>query len=44
LIEYKDDMIIVDAGMEFASGDATMGADYLIPDVNYVKKNLKKLR
>lgn len=44
LIEYQDDMIIVDAGMEFASGDATLGADYIIPDVSYIKKNIKKLR
>jgi ribonuclease J len=44
VIEYHDDMIIVDAGMEFAAGDATLGADYIIPDVSYVKKNIKKLR
>lgn len=42
-IEYENDIIIVDAGMEFAAKD-TMGADYIIPDVRYVKKNIKKLR
>jgi ribonuclease J len=43
MIEYEDDMILIDAGMEF-SADETMGVDYIIPDVSYIKKNLKKLR
>ncbi len=43
-IEYKNDMILVDAGMEFASWDLTMWADYIIPDISYVKKNIKKLK
>jgi len=42
-IEYEDDMIIVDAGMEFASKEA-MGADYIIPDIRYIKQNIHKLR
>jgi len=42
-IEYDDDIIIVDAGMEFAAHE-TMGADYIIPDVRYIKQNLHKLR
>ena len=42
-IEYEDDMIIVDAGMEFAA-DEEMGADYIVPDISYVKQNIKKLR
>ena len=42
-IEYEDDMIIVDAGMEF-SADETLWADYIIPDIRYVKQNIKKLR
>lgn len=42
-IEYENDMIIVDAGMEFAPKEA-FGADYIIPDINYVKRNIKKLR
>jgi len=42
-IEYENDIIIVDAGMEFAAKE-TMGADYIIPDVSYIKKNIKKLR
>lgn len=42
-IEYKDDIILVDAGMEFAAND-TMGADYIIPDIAYIKKNIKKFK
>jgi ribonuclease J len=43
-IEYHNDIIIVDAGMEFSSSSETMGADYIIPDISYVKKHIKKLR
>jgi ribonuclease J len=42
-IEYKDDIIIVDAGMEFAAED-TLWVDYLIPDISYLKKNQHKIK
>lgn len=42
-IEYEDDMIIVDAGMEFSANE-TLGADYIVPDIRYVKERKKKLR
>ena len=42
-IEYENDMIIIDAGMEFASKD-NFWADYIIPDISYIKRNKKKLR
>ncbi len=42
-IEYEDDIILVDAGMEFAANE-TMGADYIIPDIAYIKKNIKKFK
>ncbi|NOZ44863.1 MAG: MBL fold metallo-hydrolase [bacterium] len=42
-IEYENDMIIIDAGMEFAA-EEELGADYIVPDIAYVKKNIKKLR
>ena len=44
LIEYENDMIIIDAGMEFAADDDVLWADYIIPDISYVKQNLHKLR
>jgi ribonuclease J len=43
LIEYKNDIIIIDAGMEFAANEE-LGADYIIPDISYLKKNKAKLR
>jgi len=42
-IEYENDMIIVDAAMEFAT-HANFWADYIIPDISYIKRNIKKLR
>ena len=42
-IEYKNDIIIVDAGMEFAANEE-LGADYIIPDIAYLKKNKTKIR
>ena len=42
-IEYKNDIIIVDAGMEFAANE-TLGADYIIPDITYLKKNKHKIK
>jgi len=42
-IEYENDMILVDAGMEFAA-EEELGADYIVPDIAYVKKNIRKLR
>lgn len=43
-IEYGDDMILVDAGMEFSAANETLGADYIVPDIRYVKQNLHKLK
>lgn len=42
-IEYEDDMIIIDAWMEFSANE-TLWADYIIPDIRYIKQNIKKLR
>lgn len=42
-IEYKDDLIMVDAGMEFSASE-TLGADYIVPDIAYIKKNIKKFK
>ncbi len=42
-VEYKNDIIIVDAGMEFAAIEE-LWADYIIPDISYLKKNKSKIR
>ncbi|MEI6774294.1 MAG: hypothetical protein WCL18_05940 [bacterium] len=42
-IEYQNDLLIIDAGMEFAANEE-LGADYIIPDISYLKKNKHKIR
>jgi len=42
-IEYKNDIVVIDAGMEFAANEE-LGADYIIPDIAYLKKNKSKIR
>lgn len=42
-IEYDNDIILVDAGMEFSANE-TLGADYIIPDISYIKKNIHKFK
>ncbi|MBP6884784.1 MAG: ribonuclease J [Candidatus Pacebacteria bacterium] len=42
-IETKDDIIIIDAGMQFA-GDDTPGIDYIIPNTTYLEERKDKIR
>lgn len=42
-LEYGDDIIIMDCGLEFSAIE-TMWADYIIPDITYLKKNIKKIK
>ncbi|MFA6963123.1 MAG: ribonuclease J [Patescibacteria group bacterium] len=43
VIEYKNDIIIIDMGFMFP--DETMpGVDYVIPDVSYLEQNKSKIR
>ena len=45
VVEYENDILIIDAGMEFAD-DSMPGVDYIIPDISYLiakKKNIKGL-
>lgn len=43
LVEYKNDIIIIDAGIEFASAEMH-GVDYIIPDISYLVKHKKNIR
>ncbi|AKL95248.1 ribonuclease J 1 [Clostridium aceticum] len=43
VIEYKDEMIIVDCGLSFPE-DEMLGIDIVIPDITYVMKNKDKVK
>ena len=43
LLEYEDDMIIIDCGLAFPDEDM-LGVDLVIPDYTYLEKNASKIR
>ncbi|MBR5252503.1 MAG: ribonuclease J [Clostridia bacterium] len=43
VIEYEDDMIIIDCGLAFPDEDM-LGVDLVIPDFSYLEKNAEKIR
>lgn len=43
IIEYKDEIVIVDMGMLFADGDYP-GINYMIPDTKYLEDNIHKVK
>lgn len=43
VLEYGDDMIVIDCGLGFPDDDM-LGVDLVIPDTGYLEKNKEKLR
>jgi ribonuclease J len=43
MIEYKDDIIVIDAGIKFTD-EETPGVDYILPNIKYLEEHKAKIR
>ena len=43
IVEYKNDIIVIDAGLQFPE-EETPGIDYIIPNTTYLEKNKSRIK
>ncbi|KRG13987.1 ribonuclease J [Virgibacillus soli] len=43
IIEYANEMVIIDAGVKFGDADS-FGADLVIPDISYIEEHAEKIK
>lgn len=43
LVEYRDEIIVVDAGVQFSDSE-TPGVDYILPNIKYLEENKHKIK
>ncbi len=43
VVDVDNDIFVFDAGLKF-SKERTLGIDYIIPNINYLKENIKRIR
>lgn len=44
VIEYGNDIIVFDAGIEFSSDEEAPGVSFIIPDITYLEKRKEKIK
>ncbi|MFH0845808.1 MAG: ribonuclease J [Patescibacteria group bacterium] len=44
VIEYKDDILVFDAGVQFTSEENTPGIDYILPNTRYLEERKHKIK
>jgi ribonuclease J len=44
MVEYKDEIIVIDAGFQFESEDDVPGVDYMLPNTKYLEENKDKIK
>ncbi len=44
VVETKDDIFIIDIGIQFSSTEETPGVDYIIPNIKYLMDKIDKIR